>query len=154
MFLLIIPMWCFFVDSFCYLKWVYHAFLSVLCSLVVNSWQRAGLFSLLCVTFYCVFVTFPCGVLGQVWYLIVSISDLCLLSYIAMLITKLNMICLVYSDKVFVFMCVHYLSLFCCVLTMLALCHPMKSWESLCPCHLLAPLNRSEGRLKGGLASM
>ena len=29
----------------------------------------------------CVFVTFPCGVLGQVWYLIVSIPDLCLLSY-------------------------------------------------------------------------
>ena len=33
------------------------------------------------VMFYCVFVTFPCGVLGQVRCLIVSISDLCLLSY-------------------------------------------------------------------------
>ena len=30
---------------------------------------------------YCVFVTFPCGVLGQVWYLIVLIPELCLLSY-------------------------------------------------------------------------
>ena len=29
----------------------------------------------------CVFVTFPCGILGQVWYLIVSIHDLCCLSY-------------------------------------------------------------------------
>ena len=29
----------------------------------------------------CVFVTFPCGILGQVWYLIVSIPDLCHLSY-------------------------------------------------------------------------
>ena len=28
-----------------------------------------------------VFVAFPCGVLGQVWYLIVSIPDLCLLPY-------------------------------------------------------------------------
>ena len=28
-----------------------------------------------------VFITFPCGVLGQVWYLIVSISDLCLPPY-------------------------------------------------------------------------
>ena len=27
------------------------------------------------------FVTFPCGVLGQVWCLIVSIPDVCLLSY-------------------------------------------------------------------------
>ena len=25
----------------------------------------------------CVFVTFPLGILGQVWYLIVSIPDLC-----------------------------------------------------------------------------
>ena len=31
--------------------------------------------------FFCVFVTFPCDVLGQVWYLVVSIPDLCLLSY-------------------------------------------------------------------------
>ena len=29
----------------------------------------------------CVFVTFQCGILGQVWYLIVSIPDLCHLSY-------------------------------------------------------------------------
>ena len=33
------------------------------------------------VMFYCVFVTFPGGILGQVWYLIVSIPDLCHLSY-------------------------------------------------------------------------
>ena len=30
---------------------------------------------------YCDFVTFPSGNLGQVWYLIVSIPDLCCLSY-------------------------------------------------------------------------
>ena len=35
------------------------------------------LLALLYVLFYCVFVTFPCGVLGQVWCLIVSIPDLC-----------------------------------------------------------------------------
>ena len=32
--------------------------------------------------FYCVFGTFPGGVLGQVWCLIVLIPDLCLLSYL------------------------------------------------------------------------
>ena len=32
---------------------------------------------LLFVMFNCIFVTFPCGILGQVWYLIVSIPDLC-----------------------------------------------------------------------------
>ena len=30
----------------------------------------------------CIFVTFLCGILGQVRYLIVSFPDLCLLSYI------------------------------------------------------------------------
>ena len=29
----------------------------------------------------CVFVTFPCGIQGQVWYLIVSIPVVCLLPY-------------------------------------------------------------------------
>ena len=37
---------------------------------------------LLFVMFNCVFVTFPCGILGQVLYLIVSIPDLCDLSYL------------------------------------------------------------------------
>ena len=30
---------------------------------------------------YCIFVTFSCGILGQVWNLIVSLPDLSLLSY-------------------------------------------------------------------------
>ena len=32
---------------------------------------------LLLMMFYCVFVTFPCGVLGQVWYNFVSFPDIC-----------------------------------------------------------------------------
>ena len=36
---------------------------------------------LLLVMFFCIFVTFPCGILGQVWYFIVSFPDLCLLFY-------------------------------------------------------------------------
>ena len=36
----------------------------------------------------CDFVTFPCGILGQVWYLIVSISDLCRLSYLKSLLRQ------------------------------------------------------------------
>ena len=36
---------------------------------------------LLFVMFNCTFVTFPCGILGQVWYLMVLIPDLCPLSY-------------------------------------------------------------------------
>ena len=48
------------------------------------SWSPAGkgLTSWLSfVMFNCVFVTFPCGILGQVWYSIVSIPDLCPISY-------------------------------------------------------------------------
>ena len=41
---------------------------------------RADL-ALLCVMFTSVFVTFPYGVLGQVWYLIIWIPDCCLLPY-------------------------------------------------------------------------
>ena len=50
-------------------------------SLVVTCWERADLLALLYVIFLCVFVTFSHGVLGQLSYLIVSISDLCLLPY-------------------------------------------------------------------------
>ena len=53
-------------------------FLSVHCSLVVNCCERAGLLVLLC---YVLFVTFTRDVLGQVWYLIESIPDLCILTY-------------------------------------------------------------------------
>ena len=37
---------------------------------------------LLFVMFNCVFVTFLCGILDQVWYLIVSFPDLCRHSYL------------------------------------------------------------------------
>ena len=42
---------------------------------VLTSW-------LLFVIFFCDFVTFPFGILEQVWYLIVSIPDPCCLSYL------------------------------------------------------------------------
>ena len=67
----------------CYLGFVFvcHHVLFVPCSLVVTCWERADLLALLCVMFSCVFVTFPCGVLGWVCCLIATIPDLCLLLY-------------------------------------------------------------------------
>ena len=47
---------------------------------VVTCWERADLLALICGV-YCEFVTFPIGILGQVWYLIVLIPDLCTLTY-------------------------------------------------------------------------
>ena len=43
--------------------------------------ERADLLALVC-DVYCDFVTFPLGILGQVWYLIVSIPDFCCHCYL------------------------------------------------------------------------
>ena len=51
---------------------------------------------------YCFFVTFPRGILGQVWYLIVSFPELCRLSYFSLCIA------LVISDKTIVIMCASF----------------------------------------------
>ena len=67
------------VDHFLFMSCICHAFASVHSAL----WSPAGrgLTSwLLFVMFNCVFGTFPCGILGQAWYFIVSIPDLCRLS--------------------------------------------------------------------------
>ena len=53
---------------------------SVYMCFVVTCWERADLLALVC-SVYCEFVTIPIGILGQVWYLIVSIPDLCTLTY-------------------------------------------------------------------------
>ena len=64
------------MDHLCYLCLVF----SMLSSLFITAlWSPAGNFLtswLLFVMFNCVFVTFPCGIMGQVWNLIVSIPDL------------------------------------------------------------------------------
>ena len=64
--------------SSCYLcfTFVCHTVLSVPCSLFVTCWERDERIALLFVMFSCVFVNFPYGFLGQVWYLIVSFPDL------------------------------------------------------------------------------
>ena len=95
-----VPRWCFFCGSvLLFMFRVCHAFLSVHCSLVVTCWERANLLVFLCVVFYCVFVTFPCGALGQVRYLIVSISDLCLVPVI------LTFICGIVPRKIYWVFC-------------------------------------------------
>ena len=64
----------FFVDPFCCLCLSYCLVFSPF-TFVVNCWERAGILAVL----YMHFVTLPFGILGQVWYLILSIPDLCLL---------------------------------------------------------------------------
>ena len=66
---------------------VSHAFASVHGCLVDTCWERADLLALVG-NFFCIFVTLPCGILGQVWYLIVSFPDLCRLSYFYLLIKE------------------------------------------------------------------
>ena len=58
--------------------------LFVPCSLVVTCWERPDHMVLLHDMISCVFVTFQYGVLGQMWYLFVSITDLFLLILLRM----------------------------------------------------------------------
>ena len=55
---------------------VSHAFMSVHCCLVVTCWERADPLAPVGDVSY-IFVTFPCGILGLLWYLIVSFPGLC-----------------------------------------------------------------------------
>ena len=61
-------------------------FFSILCllclceCLVVTCWERADFLAIVYGVQLCVW-HFPIGILGQVWYLIVSIPDLCTLTY-------------------------------------------------------------------------
>ena len=47
---------------------------------IAACWERADPLAFV-YGVYCVFVTLPCGILGQVWYLIVLFPDVCRLSY-------------------------------------------------------------------------
>ena len=51
------------------------------CNTLVTCWEMADLFSFLYVMFSYVFVTFLYDFVGQAWYLIVSIPDVCLLLF-------------------------------------------------------------------------
>ena len=69
------------MDYVCYLCLVF-VMLSRL--FIAALWSPAGkglTIWLLFVMFNCTFVTFPCGILGQVLYLVAMIPDLCPLSY-------------------------------------------------------------------------
>ena len=60
------------MDDLCYLSFV---FVKLSCLFIAALWSPAGkgLTSwFLFVMFNCVFVTFPCGILGQVWYVTVG----------------------------------------------------------------------------------
>ena len=81
-FLLAVTRRYFFCGSFVlFLSCVFYAFTRLLID-ALRSPRLKGLTSWLSfVMSNCVFVTFPCGILGQMWYLIVLIADLCPLSY-------------------------------------------------------------------------
>ena len=69
------------MDHLCYFCIVF-VMLSRL--LIAALWSPAGKGLISCLSFVvlnCMIVTFPFGILGQVWYLIVLIPDLCPLSY-------------------------------------------------------------------------
>ena len=85
-----------------------HAFASVNCCLVVTCWERADLLALVG-DVYCISITFQCDILDQVWYLIVSFPDLCILSYFKnitfpLIVTLLNWVRTVFCISVITLM--------------------------------------------------
>ena len=68
------------MDFFFICVCLYQTVMSVSSSPLATLWKRADLLAFLYVMSSCVFVTFPFGVLGQMWYLIVSIPVLCIFS--------------------------------------------------------------------------
>ena len=64
-----------------FMSHVSYAFVSIHCCLMVTCWELLTSW-LLFVMFNCGYATFPCGILGQVWYLIVLIPDFCRLTFI------------------------------------------------------------------------
>ena len=53
--------------------------------------KRANLFALVCGVLWLIACHFPIGILGQVWYLIVTIPDLCTLTYFKISFRKLHL---------------------------------------------------------------
>ena len=79
-----------FVDHLCFLCLVpLVLFLLFIAALWPHAWKWPDHLALVG-DFNCTFVTFPCGILGQVWYLIVSFPDLCHLSYVGILASTLT----------------------------------------------------------------
>ena len=69
------------MDHLCYLCLVFVMLLRLFIAALRSPIGKRLTCLLLFVMFNCVFVLFPCGILGQVWYLIVSIPDVWHLSY-------------------------------------------------------------------------
>ena len=74
--LYLLTLW--FFCEFFFVMYISCMFL-VHCSLGITCWEKINLLAVLYVMFSWVSVIFQCSVLLQVWYLIVSIPDLCLL---------------------------------------------------------------------------
>ena len=89
------------MDHLCYLCLV---FVMISRLFIAALWSPAGKgmsSSLLFVRFNCVFVTFLGIILGQVWYLIVWISDLCRLSFFGWI--DLQCVIVVFHDHTHLF---------------------------------------------------
>ena len=70
------------MDHLCYLYLAFVMFSRLLIAALCSS-EGKGLVNLLALVcdVYCDFVTFSFGIMGKMWYLIVSILDPCCISY-------------------------------------------------------------------------
>ena len=69
------------MDNLCYICFVLVMFSQLFIAALLSPAGKGLTSWLLFVMSNCDFVTFPCGILGQAWFLIVLIPDLCRRSY-------------------------------------------------------------------------
>ena len=69
------------MDHLCFLCLVFVMFWRLFIAALLSPAGKVLASWLLFVMFNCDFVTFPCGILARMWYLIELIPDLCRLSY-------------------------------------------------------------------------
>ena len=74
------------MDHLCYL---YLVFVMLSRLFIAAVWSPAGSWPSFVMLNCVFFFTFPCGILGQVWYLIVLIPDLCNLLYFKFVVISL-----------------------------------------------------------------
>ena len=70
------------MDYLCYLCLLFVRHLGLYVAALCSPAKKGLTFWLSFVMFNCIFVISLCGILSQVWYLIVSIPDLCCFSYL------------------------------------------------------------------------
>ena len=111
---------------------LYFVFVMLFCLFIAALWSPSGKrltpWPSYMGCYLAFFVAFQCVVLGQVWYLIVLISDLCLLNYF---VYGLSLPVKYFTDrsKAVLLLWIFYVFVLSCVCTSVYMCFGVTCWE-------------------------